>query len=139
MPNFENKPSELSTFLKALLELTFSPNKYFSFDAVQLWNNFLANEYMRVDEEACGTFLVHFASMITQSTLLFKQSLDAASAEFADDFDTEEDYLKFVHKYRSEISKLIKQGAAIKFESFISNAHEWAVSIFKGLFDYEFK
>ena len=133
MPNFENKPRELSVFLKALFELTFSPNKHFSFDAVQLWNNFLSNEYMRADEEACGEFLVHFASMITQSTLLFKQSLHQdANIEFVDDFDTEEDYLKFVHKYRSELSRLIKQGAVIKFESFIVNAHEWAVSIFKG-------
>jgi len=131
--NFE-KPRELNVFLKALFELTFSPNKYFSFDALQLWNNFLVNEHMQKDEEACGQFLVHFAAMITQSTLLFKQTSASATIEFQDDFsdDTEEDYLKFVHKYRAEVAKLIKQGVALKFDAFLVNAHEWAVQIFKG-------
>jgi hypothetical protein len=120
------KPAHLSQFLEAIFELTFSPNKHFSFDAIQLWNNFLTNEFIQMDQ-SIFEFLSHFSLMITQSTLLFKHS----DAEFQEDFDSEEDYLKFVHKYRAELSKLIKLGASLRcFEPFIENAHKWAVDIF---------
>ena len=102
-PTFE-KPAQLSVFLKAIFEITFSPNKYFSFDAIQLWNNLLANECMQGDSHI-AEFLNMFSLMVTQSPILYKSS-QQHDQDFQDEFDSEEDYLKFIQKYRYELLDL---------------------------------
>lgn len=124
------KPSapQLSLFLKALFELSIGADKCVALDALQLWNTFLAHELMR--EDACVSECVaHFALMIAHSNsrLLYKQH---KHEDAADEFDTEEDYAKFVHKFRGEVAKLIRQGASLRFDTFLANAFEWAVAVF---------
>jgi hypothetical protein len=122
-PEFE-RPAQFRNFLNTIFEITLSQNKFFSFDAMQLWNHFLANELMQTDADV-QVCLSNLAQAMTSTFILFKNNTQT----FKDEFESEEEYLKFFHKYRGELSKLIRAGAGLSLAPFLLSAYDWTMKV----------
>jgi hypothetical protein len=104
--------------------------KVLSFEAIQLWNSFLANSFIKTDS-AVGECIQNLANNLTNSFILFKVNSCRQLTSIYDEFDSDEDLLKFFYKYRAELAKLIRQGSQLYTNSFVNAALTWTVKIIK--------
>ncbi len=96
----------------------------FSYEAIQLWINLMTNQYLQSNPTICQATL-NLSQVMTNSKLLFKINQD----QYLDEFNSEEDFKKFLQKYRSDLSKLIKLATNLYLDQFLSAAYDWASKI----------
>ena len=122
------KPNEINIYLCAIYEFTINESKVLSFEALQLWNSFLSNSFIKNDS-TIGECIQKLATNLTNTFMLFKVTSCRQLTSIYDEFDSDEDLLKFFYKYRAELAKLIRQGSQLYLNSFVNAALAWAVKI----------
>jgi exportin-5 len=118
-------PFDLNLFLNAIFELILNENRLFSYEAIQLWINLMTNQYLQTNATICQATL-NLSQVMTNSKILFKINQD----QYLDEFNSEEDFKKFLQKYRSDLSKLIKISTNLYLDQYLSAAYDWASKIF---------
>lgn len=116
------KPANFSIYLSAAYEFLINENRQFSFDAIQLWNALLQNQYIQLDKDV-QEYINLIAQSLTNSYLLIKFNYSSMS----ENFDTEEEFTKFCQKYRVELSKLIRNASFFNTEVYFNQAYEWSL------------
>jgi exportin-5 len=122
------KPNEINIYLCAIYEFTINESKMLSFEAIQLWNSFLANNSIKNDS-TIGQFIQNLANNLTNSYILYKVTSCRQLTSIYDEFDSDEELLKFFHKYRAELAKLIRQSSQLYIRPYVDAALTWTVKI----------
>jgi exportin-5 len=120
----EQRPACLNVYLNALYELLQADNRLHSFEVIQTWNSLLQNEFISQDADL-KHFTILISRLLTNSYSLFKFTYSSMNNEF----DNEEDFNKFLHKYRYELSRLVRLGSASQTNTFVEDAYNWSSKI----------
>lgn len=123
------RPPQLQIYLSAIYEFTNHPSKLLSYDAICLWNSLLTNDNIKNDQIILQ-FMTNLANDLTTSTIIFKvNSKQKLNPYDEDNFDTDEDLVKFITKYRNELAKLIKIASGLCMTSYLAAGLKWASKI----------
>ncbi|CAF0737343.1 unnamed protein product [Brachionus calyciflorus] len=118
------KPANLAVYLNAAYEFLINENKLYSSESIQLWNILLQNEFIQADKDV-QRYVILISQALTNTYILFKFSYST----MFESFDTEDEFNKFLQKYRTELSRLIRNAANLNLETYFMNSYEWTVKV----------
>ena len=120
-----DKPSQLNIYLSAIYEFTINKSKTLSYEAIQLWNKLISNEYIKSDSSLKQN-MNNLALNLTNTFLLYKIDKKINLTNY-DEFDNDDEMHKFFQKYRNELSKLLKYAISIYPNIYIDIAYKWTL------------
>lgn len=84
----------------------------------------MTNQYIQKNA-IVGQATQQLAKIMINSKLMFKMNTDV----LMDEFNSEEDFMKFSQKYRTDLTRLIRLATNLYLVEFLGAAFEWANTI----------